>query len=173
MESKLKKCINYDELKKQDESWPEHCWPCTLFEPDDYPCRKCKVQKERYKELLEASVQNAYANKDSSIHLIKYTVSRYSGTIVDISGDYGLLIGATATLEDYYWVYIDSDLKVCYSSCVGGIDEIEEIPAKFSILSYMMKNQKQDLLDKVMKSINSHKDTDLLITPITIRQPGT
>ena len=169
----LKKCIKYDELKKKDETWQEHCWPCTLFESDDYPCRTCEVQKERYKELLEKSVQAAYANKDSNIHLIKRIVSKYSGTIVNVSGDYGLLVGATSTLEDYYWVYIDSDLKVCYSSCVGAIKDIDEIPANCSVLSYMIKHQKQDLMDKVMKSINSHKDTDLLITPITIRQPGT
>ena len=98
-----KPCIKYKEIvENYDSSWSEYCWPDCLFQDSDYPCRKCSIMKERYDEYLKVSIQESLKDKNNSIHHIMESCRKDGGKIVDIGlGECGLLVGATATLEDY------------------------------------------------------------------------
>ena len=83
--------------------------------------------------------------------------------------DYGVLVGASISIEDYYWVYINSDRKLCFSSCVGKYELVEEneLPPKMSVLIYLMNHDRESLRELVNNKISEYK-FDKLITDIYI-----
>lgn len=67
--------------------------------------------------------------------MMKEKIEKYGGKIVSFeTNDDGLLVGATITDEDLYWVYVDKDFKVHLSSTVGGFKVIENPDDSFKTL---------------------------------------
>lgn len=143
-------------------------------------CKTCPKREENYFKYLDDSIKYAENNPNSNIHSIRKIVEKYGGHFVAHGGwghldnleddEIGVLVAATSTLEDYYYVIVDKDLHVCYSSCVGKIvplDELTEIPDSFSKLSKMLKNNKEELIKIIEESLNNSK-YDRLITKINI-----
>ena len=91
------------------------------------------------------------------------------GKYVDFCcNDYGYLIGATSTNEDYYYLYIKSNLKIAFSSAVGSVGESYNVVPNndFSILDYMLKNDVDGLINRIKKEFKKYND--VLITPLYI-----
>lgn len=76
------------------------------------------------------------------------------------------VVCATSTDEDYYWVGLDQQRNVHFSSCVGRMDPIEP-NINFSVLDYLIKYDPKSIYDKVVDFINS-TGTDYLFTKINI-----
>ena len=91
------------------------------------------------------------------------------GKYIKFFDDYGVLVGASVTIEDYYWVYINSDRKLCFSSCVEKYELVEEneLPPKMSVLVYLMVHDRESLRELVNNKISEYK-FDKLITDIYI-----
>ena len=162
-----KPCIKYKEIvENYDSSWSEYCWPDCLFQDSDYPCRKCSIMKERYDEYLKVSIRESLKDKNNSIHHIMESCRKDGGKIVDIGlGECGLLVGATATLEDYYWVIIDKDKKIQFETCVGKYKIVDDVPKDCKFL--LDKKNESELFNLVIKGVNATM-FDIMITPIYI-----
>ena len=163
----IKPCIKYKEIvENYDSSWSEYCWPDCLFKDIDYPCIKCPIMKERYNEYLKDSIQESLKDKNNSIHHIMESCRTDGGKIVDIGcGEYGLLVGATATLEDYYWVIIDKEKKIQFETCVGKYKIVNDVPEDYKFL--LDKKNESELFNLVIKGVNATM-FDIMITPIYI-----
>lgn len=109
-------------------------------------------------------------NPDDNIHLIRKDVKEDRGNYIKFFDDYGVLVGASVTIEDYYWVYINSDRKLCFFlSCVGKYELVEEneLPPKMSVLVYLMNHDRESLRELINNKISEYK-FDKLITDIYI-----
>ena len=77
------------------------------------------------------------------------------------------LVGAVSTHEDYYYVVLDKDRKLRFLSCVGEIELIDEIPADFSVLMYLVSHDPNSLVQYIRNRIDTSK-VDVLFTAIII-----
>lgn len=126
----------------------EYCNPNILFRCPAQ-CKKCEAWEQNYKQVLDELIRRAQnSDKKNNYHLIVEEVERDGGKYISFgtrTENMGFLIGASATVEDYYWVYMNPDRKICFSSCVGGYNLIDDIPAEFSVLDYMRKHDKKSI----------------------------
>lgn len=163
----------------------DYCYPDTMFmdyrigECREKQCLECPKRWENYYKILDDSVKSAEKDPDSNIHLIRKEAVRTfnnGGFIkweddVKSKEDVGFLIGATTTLEDYYWLWIDANLKISYTSCCMGykdLDELTEIPDFCSDLSKLVYDRKEELKRLVDESLERSK-YDKMITEINIK----
>lgn len=77
------------------------------------------------------------------------------------------LVGAVSTHEDYYYVVLDKDRKLRFLTCVGKIELVDEIPADFSVLLYLVSHDPISLVQYIRNKIDTSK-VDVLFTPIII-----
>lgn len=79
----------------------------------------------------------------------------------------GVLMCATSTDEDYYYCYIGKDLRLHFSSCVGGYNIVDtnELPLEYSMLKVMLDKDKKTLVDKVVDF--TEKNVDVVITDLS------
>ena len=141
----------------------QHCNPNIIF-GCPAKCKNCEAWEENYKQVLNDSIRREQnSDKKNNYHLIIEEVERDGGKYISFgnkSEDMGFLIGASATIEDYYWVYMNRYRKICFSSCVGGYKIIDEIPAEFSVLDYMRKHDKKSIktiIDNFIKNMKYDK----------------
>ena len=80
----------------------------------------------------------------------------------------GLLVCAVSSDEDYYWVYIETNLKVHLSSCVGGYEIIEGNEVEFSILKHLIENDPESLYLRILENFKG--TSDAIFTPIVISE---
>lgn len=163
----------------------EPCWPDTMYSdylPDDSRLNQCKVCKKRwtnYNKLIEESIKSAEQNPDSNIHLIRKEADftfKNGGFIKwekssDDLEDYGILLGVTTTLEDYYYMWINGKQRICYTSCCIGyydLDEFTEVPDFLSDLSKLWY-EKPELVQKLVDDSLKRNESDRLITEINIK----
>ena len=106
--------------------------------------------------------------KVNNAKLIRDEAKTLCGKYVDYYGCHcGYLLGATCGSDDYYWLYITSDFKICFSSCVGNPNELEEIPSvEYNALDYVIKNDPQSIIDKVKERFE--RCDDVMLTPLYI-----
>lgn len=78
----------------------------------------------------------------------------------------GLLVCAVASDEDYYWVYVDFDLNICLSSCVGKYDFIDSKAKHFTELRQMIEEHPEELYEKILKCFG--RSSDAIFTPVII-----
>ena len=62
---------------------------------------------------------------------------------------------------------LDKDRKLRFLSCVGEIELIDEIPADFSVLMYLVSHDPNSLVQYIRNRIDTSK-VDVLFTPIII-----
>lgn len=145
-----------------------HCNPNIIF-GCPAKCKKCEVWEQNYKQVLNDMIRREQnSDKKSNYHLIVEEVERDGGKYISFgnsSDDKGFLIGASTTIEDFYWVYMDSDRKIHFSSCVGGYKVMDEIPAEFSVLDYMRKHDRTSI-KKIIDDFISGLKYDKMITNI-------
>lgn len=120
-----------------------------------------KINREHVNnKLSESNTNNA--------KLIKEEAKDLCGNYVDFFGcRCGYLLGATCGYNDYYWVYINKDLKIGFSSCVCNPTKLDKIPSMdFSVLDYLINNDVESIIEKI-KDILKTVD-DVFFTPIYI-----
>lgn len=117
--------------------------------------------KNVLKELTESGNNNA--------KFISKKIDIDGGKLVSFGSSLnfkGLLVCAVATDEDYYWVYIDTNLGVNLSSCVGGYEFIDGNGVEFNILRNLMESDPESLYQRVLERFEN--TSDAIFTSIVI-----
>lgn len=109
--------------------------------------------------------------RDNNLKQIRKDIEEgvYGGRYVKEHGQYYYVVGACATLEDYYWVRINKNREIGFSSCVGEPGMIVfETPESMVSLEYLLKWEAKDVADKVKNFVGS-TGKDVLFTKINIK----
>lgn len=117
------------------------------------------------REYLKGQLEN---DKENNAKLIIREAKKLCGNYVDFYGCCGgYLLGATCGFDDYYWLYIDNNLKIRYSSCVGNPSLSDDIPnINYSVLDYLIRNDSESIIEKIKESFS--KCDDIMMTPVYI-----
>lgn len=110
-------------------------------------------------------------NKDNNLKQIKHEIEDgiFGGQYVNENGRQYYVVAACSTIEDYYWVRINKDREIQFSSCVGVPGEVlSETPADMSVLDYLLKWEAEDVAKKVYTYIES-TGKDVLFTKVNIK----
>jgi hypothetical protein len=108
-------------------------------------------------------------DSNSNAKLIYEEILKDGGKFVSfgsLPNDVGLLVCAVSSDEDYYWVYIETNLKVHLSSCVGGYEIIEGNEVEFNILKHLIENDPESLYLRILENFKG--TSDAIFTPIVI-----
>lgn len=108
---------------------------------------------------------------DNNAKLIYKDILKDGGKFVSFGSRFnnnGLLVCAVSSDEDYYWVYIESNLKIHLSSCVGGYDIIDGDEVEFNILKYLIENDPESLYQRVLERFKG--TSDAIFTPVIISE---
>lgn len=108
---------------------------------------------------------------DNNTKLIYKDILKDGGKFVSfgsLPNDVGLLVCAVSSDEDYYWVYIETNLKVHLSSCVGGYEIIEGNEVEFNILKHLIENDPESLYLRILENFKG--TSDAIFTPIVISE---
>jgi hypothetical protein len=108
-------------------------------------------------------------DSNSNAKLIYEEILKNGGKFVSfgsLPNDVGLLVCAVSSDEDYYWVYIETNLKVHLSSCVGGYEIIEGNEVEFNILKHLIENDPESLYLRILENFKG--TSDAIFTPIVI-----
>lgn len=132
--------------------------------------RKGYVQfmKNNLKKSVEQVIK--FRGDDSDTYsIMKKEIEEYGGKIVSFgTNDDGLLVGATITDEDLYWIYVDKDFKVHFSSAVGGFKVIENPDNSYKSLLYVANNEPENIIHLVNNNV---KDSiDYIFTGLKVRE---
>lgn len=73
-------------------------------------------------EIRKKIIQTCLLEENELLMSILEHVKEHLGEIVDFNGKQFLLVGVSASLEDYYYYGIDSNLELVFHSCVGKFD---------------------------------------------------
>ena len=142
----------------------KRCWPdiSFAFEPK---CQACENYWKNYYAIVYDSIRRAENSRDDVIHKIRENVKRDGGKFILIDGkEYGLLCGATTTIEDYSYIYLNHDKILNFFSCdESSYKVIENVPSELSVLAWMHDNDREALLKSVKKSLGKFKH-DVMIT---------
>lgn len=138
---------------------------------DSFRCIICdrKVYVRLYKDYLKKDIEYITSIKANNTYtLIKTEVEKYGGKIVSFGiNNNGLLVGASATDEDIYWIYVDKDFKVCFSSAVGGFKIIETPDDAFKKLLYTAQNEPENIVQLINDRVDD--SIDYIFTDLKIR----
>lgn len=110
-------------------------------------------------------------SRDNNLKSIKHEIedSVFGGQYVNENGRHYYVVAACSTIEDYYWVRINKDREIQFSSCVGVPGEVlSEIPADMSVLDYLLRWEAEDVAKKVYEYIES-TGHDVLFTKVNIK----
>lgn len=125
---------------------------------DDYQLNRYVICDEKnyvfcYRQQLKKGYEQCVSmtkDKESTYSIIRKEIDKYAGGFVSFGdNDEGLLVAACMSDEDLYWVYIKENLKVNFSSCVGGfkvISDEEYIKEHFPQLKHISETQTEDLV---------------------------
>lgn len=108
---------------------------------------------------------------DNNAKLIYKDILKDGGKFVSFGSRFnngGLLVCAVSSDEDYYWAYIESNLKIHLSSCVGGYDIIDGDEVEFNILNYLIENDPESLYQRVLERFKG--TSDAIFTPVIISE---
>ena len=125
-----------------------------------------------YIEGIKAHIQEQLSmNMDNNLKSIKDDIEngKFGGQYVNENGRHYYVVAACSTIEDYYWVRINKDREIQFSSCVGVPGEVlSETPADMSVLDYLLKWEAEDVAKKVYTYIES-TGHDMLFTKVNIK----
>ena len=110
-------------------------------------------------------------NRDNNLKSIKADIEdgKFGGQYVCDGGRHYYVVAACSTIEDYYWVRINKDREIQFSSCVCAPGEVlSETPADMSVLDYLLKWEAEDVAKKVYSYIES-TGKDMLFTKVNIK----
>ena len=124
------------------------------------------------KNNLKKSVEQVIkfrGDDNDTYSMMKEKIEKYGGKVVSFeTNDDGLLVGATITDEDLYWVYVDKDFKVHLSSAVGGFKVIENPDNSFKTLLHVAQSEPENIALIVNERVED--DIDYIFTGLKIRE---
>ena len=123
-----------------------------------------KIIKEHIEEQLSMDRYNNLKSIKEDIEC-----GKFGGQYVNENGRHYYVVAACSTIEDYYWVRINKDREIQFSSCAGVPGEVlSETPADMTVLDYLLKWEAEDVAKKVYTYIES-TGHDMLFTKVNIK----
>ena len=123
-------------------------------------------------EIIREHVEEQLSmSRDNNLKSIKHEIEDgiFGGQYVNENGKHYYVVAACSTIEDYYWVRINKDREIQFSSCVGVPGEVlSETPADMTVLDYLLKWEAEDVAKKVYEYIES-TGHDMLFTKVNIK----
>ena len=123
-------------------------------------------------EIIREHVEEQLSmSRDNNLKSIKHEIEDgvFGGQYVNENGRHYYVVAACSTIEDYYWVRINKDREIQFSSCVGVPGEVlSETPADMTVLDYLLKWEAEDVAKKVYTYIES-TGHDMLFTKVNIK----
>ena len=123
-------------------------------------------------EIIREHVEEQLSmSRDNNLKSIKHEIEDglFGGQYVNENGRHYYVVAACSTIEDYYWVRINKDREIQFSSCVGVPGEVlSETPADMTVLDYLLKWEAEDVAKKVYTYIES-TGKDMLFTKVNIK----
>ena len=126
---------------------------------------------DKIKTINEHIQEQLSMDRDNNLKSIKTDIEsgKFGGQYVNENGRHYYVVAACSTIEDYYWVRINKDREIQFSSCVGVPGEVlSETPADMSVLDYLLKWEAKDVAKKVYEYIESTGE-DVLFTKVNIK----
>ena len=164
---------------KEVEKYVEWMYPLSFFvrDIDKWELLKFNVfDRKGYvqfmKNNLKKSVEQVIkfrGDDNNTYSIMKKEIEKYGGKIVSFgTNDDGLLVGATTTDEDLYWIYIDKDFEVHLSSAVGGFKVIENPDDSFKTLLHVAQSEPENIALIVNERVED--SIDYIFTGLKIRE---
>ena len=101
--------------------------------------------KNNLKKSVEQVIKFRGGDNDT-YSMMKEKIEKYGDKIVSFdTNDDGLLVGATITDEDLYWIYVDKDFEVHLSSAVSGFKVIEYPDDSFKTLLHVAQSEPENI----------------------------
>ena len=110
-------------------------------------------------------------NRENNLKSIKHEIEDgiFGGQYVNEAGKNYYVVAACSTIEDYYWVRINKDREIQFSSCVCNPGKVlNETPADMTVLDYLLKWEPEDVAKKVYEYVDS-TGHDILFTKVNIK----
>lgn len=132
---------------------------------NDIMMKSLEERRRLNREFLNSKLESPNSNNAKLI-------IEEAKTLCGCYGDYygcscGYVLGATCGHDDYYWLYIDKNLKIHYSSCVGNPSPLDKMPGvDYSVLDYVIHNDPESIIDKIRDSFKICDD--VMMTPVYI-----
>ena len=141
-----------------------------------YVYYKICVNYKKYKmneiEIIREHIEEQLSmNRDNNLKQIKDEIEngKFGGQYVNENGRHYYVVAASSTIEDYYWIRINKDREIQFSSCVGNPGEVmNETPADMSVLDYLLTWEAEEVAKKVYSYIES-TGHDMLFTKVNIK----
>lgn len=83
------------------------------------------------KEFLHKSHIISLSDNNSLVHELITDVKPHLGKPIKVHNNYGILLGLSKTLEDYYLFYLDTNLSLHFFTCLAAYENTTEIPNEF------------------------------------------
>ena len=127
-----------------------------------------KFMKNNLKEEIDKVIELRGNDGSDTYSIIRKEIKEYGGKIVSFEvNDEGLLVCASITDEDVYWIYVDKEFKVHMSSAVGGFKVVENPDDSFNNLLHVVQNEPENIAHLINERV---EDTiDYIFTDIKIR----
>ena len=109
--------------------------------------------------------------RENNLKLIKAEIEngKFGGQYVNENGRHYYVVAACSTIEDYYWVRINKNREIQFSSCVGNPGDImNEVPSDMLMLEYLLKWEPKDVAKKLYEYVES-TGHDMLFTKVNIK----
>ena len=177
-DNKLIEIFNIFNTKKIEE-YVEWMYPFSFFvrDIDKWELLKFNVfDRKGYvqfmKNNLKKSVEQVIkfrGDDNDTYSMMKEKIEKYGGKIVSFeTNDDGLLVGATITDEDLYWVYVDKDFEVHLSSAVSGFKVIEYPDDSFKTLLHVAQSEPENIARIVNERVED--SIDYMFAGLKIRE---
>ena len=140
----------------------------------DFETATCSVHSQKsfiyvVKDEIRRLMLERFSSVDETLLSFVKHVNEDRFKFVTFGGsDIGILMCLTSTDEDFYYCYIGKDLCPHFSSSVGRyyiVDE-NELSLDYSMLKYMLENEKETLIEKVLDFVDNN--VDVVISKLTV-----
>ena len=151
-----------------DEEGSRRC-SYTIYDRQGY----VDAMKEQLKNDVDKTVSER--NGHDTYSIIRQSLSNDIGKFVTFSNDgdisdsdqCGLLVAASTTDEDCYYIYVDKDLNVCFMTAVGGYTVIRDddiIEHRFDRLKKIIDSSPERIIEMVNEK--TADSIDYIFTPL-------
>lgn len=91
----------------------------------EFDVRVLQSKADLIYEIRQAIVESCVSNPDENIKQLSEKVRQNLGNVVlGVDGENYILCGMSATMEDYYFILLGTDMKLHFFSCVGKLEKV-------------------------------------------------
>ena len=86
---------------------------------------------------------------------------------MNAAGNIVYVVGACATIEDYYYVVVNKDREILFESCIGEMTPSGTHPNNYSVLDWLIKFEPGDMAADIIRYMQG-RDSEVMFTKVNI-----